>query len=135
MALSVRKENGVTILTPIGMLLGGKETDEFEEKITELDKAGDTMLALDMGQITFMTSIAIAAIVRAHISYSKRDARVKVCALEKHIRHIFEITRLDYVFKGELHDTLAEGLVSFRGASTPSLSAVRTAASEIRGQA
>jgi anti-anti-sigma factor len=135
MALSVRKEDEITILTPIGMLLGGRETDEFEEKITELDKAGDTMLVLDMGQTTFMTSIAIAAIVRAHISYSKRGARVKVCALEKHIRHIFEITKLDYVFKGELHDTLAEGLAAFRGTPTPGRSTSGTAVSEMRVQA
>ncbi|HEU4764117.1 MAG TPA: STAS domain-containing protein [Candidatus Eisenbacteria bacterium] len=114
MALIVRKEDGITILTPAGMLLGGKETDEFEEKITELDKSGDRMLALDMGQTTFMTRIAIAAVVRAHISYSKRGAQVKICALDKHIRHIFEITKLTCVFKENLHDTLDEGLASFR---------------------
>ncbi|HYJ34220.1 MAG TPA: STAS domain-containing protein [Candidatus Binatia bacterium] len=115
MALIVRNQNGITILTPSGMLLGGKETDEFEEKITELDKAGDRMLALDMSQTTFMTSIAIAAVVRAHISYSKRGAQVKICGLDKHIRHIFAITKLDCVFRENLHDTLEQGLAGFRG--------------------
>jgi anti-anti-sigma factor len=114
MSLIVRKEDGITILTPIGKLLGGKETDEFEEKISELDRSGDRMLALDMAQTTFMTSIAIAAVVRAHVSYSKRGARVKICALDKHIRRIFDITKLTCVFKDEMHDTLDEGLASFR---------------------
>ena len=114
MGLIVRKENGITILTPSGMLLGGKETDEFEEKITELDKSGDRMLALDMGKTTFMTSIAIAAVVRAHVSYAKRGARVKICALDRHIRQIFVITKLTLVFGDEMHDTLEEGLASFR---------------------
>lgn len=116
MALSVRKQDGITILSPIGKFLGGKETDEFEERITELDKAGDRMLALDMAQTTFMTSIAIAAVVRAHVSYSKRGALVKICGLDKHIRHIFEITKLNCVFRENMHDTLEEGLASFRSA-------------------
>ena len=115
MSLTVRKENGITILTPVGKFLGGTETDEFEEKISELDRSGDLMLALDMGQTTFMTSIAIAAVVRAHVSYSKRGARVKICGLDKHIRHIFDITKLTCVFKDEMHETLEEGLASFRG--------------------
>jgi anti-anti-sigma factor len=123
MSLMVRKENGITILTPVGKFLGGKETDEFEDKISELDRSGDTMLALDMAQTTFMTSIAIAAVVRAHVSYTKRGARVKICGLDKHIRHIFDITKLTCVFKDELHDTLEEGLAGFRltsvGADVP----------------
>lgn len=113
MSLIVRKEDGITILTPVGKLLGGRETDEFEEKISELDRSGDRMLALDMAQTTFMTSIAIAAVVRAHVSYSKRGARVKICALDKNIRRIFDITKLTCVFKDELHNTLEEGLASF----------------------
>ena len=110
MALIVRKENGTTILSPIGMLLGGNETDEFENKISELDHAGDQTLVLDMRKTTFMTSIAIAAVVRAHVSYSKRGAHVRICGLDKHIRHIFEITKLTLVFGGSMYETLEEAL-------------------------
>ena len=40
MSLDVRTSNDVTILTPKGMLLGGKETDELQGKIKELGEAG-----------------------------------------------------------------------------------------------
>jgi anti-anti-sigma factor len=114
MALSVRSENGIEILTPKGMLLGGKETEELEAKIGELNQAGNVMLLLDMSKVTFMSSIAIATVIRAHISYSKRQATVKICALDKHIRQIFVIAKLTMVFGNNLHDTVEDGLQSFR---------------------
>jgi anti-anti-sigma factor len=114
MALNVRSENGIMILTPKGMLLGGKETDELEEKIDELNRAGNMMLLFDMSKITFMSSIAMSTVIRAHISYSKRRATVKVCELDKHVRQIFVITRLTMVFGDNLHDTVEDGLQSFR---------------------
>ena len=114
MGLTVRSENGVTILTPEGKLLGGRETEELDAKIRELDQAGNRMLILDLGRTTFMTSLAIAVVVRAHVSYSKRGGVVKLCAMDRHIRQIFEITRLTCVFEPNMHDTVEEGLVRFR---------------------
>ena len=113
MGLMARNQNGITILTPSGMLLGGKETDELAAKIAELDEAGNEMLILDMSRTTFMTSIAIAAVLRAHISYTKRGAVVKICGLDKHIREIFVMTRIAMVFGDNLHETLEEALAAF----------------------
>lgn len=120
MPLSVRSENGIMILAPKGMLLGGKETEELEAKIDELNATGNMMLLLDMSKTTFMSSVAMSAVIRAHISYSKRQATVKICELDKHVRQIFVITRLIMVFGDNLHDTVEEGLQSFRAmASAP----------------
>ena len=124
MGLTVRSENGVTILTPEGKLLGGRETEELDSKIRELDQAGNRMLILDLGRTTFMTSLAIAVVVRAHVSYSKRGGLVKLCAMDRHIHQIFEITRLTCVFAPNMHDTVEEGLASFR-ANTPAHSESR----------
>ena len=41
MSLDVRTVGDVTVLTPKGMLLGGKETDELQAKIRELTEAGN----------------------------------------------------------------------------------------------
>lgn len=114
MALDIRNEDGIVILAPRGMLLGGKETEELEATIGEVQKSGNTMLLLDMSSTTFMTSIAIAVVIRAHISYAKRGGTVKICALDRHIREIFVITKLTMVFGDNLHDTVREGLESFR---------------------
>ena len=114
MGVTVRNENGVTIVTPEGKLLGGRETDDLDAAIRELDKAGDRRLILDLGRTTFMTSLAIAVVVRAHVSYSKRGAVVKLCAMDRHIHQIFEITKLTCVFEPNMHDTVEEGIASFR---------------------
>lgn len=117
MGLIVRNEDGITIVTPSGMLLGGKETDELQEKISELDKAGDRMLILDMSRTTFMTSIAIAAVIRAYVSYSRRGAHVKICALDRKIKQIFVIAKLTMAFGQDMHDTVEDGLASFRAST------------------
>lgn len=113
MAVTIWQEEGITVLAPEGKLLGGSETDEFEAQMKELDQAGNARLVLDMSGVTFMTSLAIAAVIRAHIRYSKRGGRIKICALDRHIRHIFDITKLSCVFRDDLHDTVADGIASF----------------------
>jgi anti-sigma B factor antagonist len=113
MGLTLRSENGITILTPSGMLLGGKETDELAAKISELDAAGEQKLILDMSRVTFMSSIGIAAVLRAHISYTKRGAVVKICGLDRRMREIFALVRIAMVFGDNLHDTLEEALAAF----------------------
>ena len=113
MGLMVRSQNAITILTPSGMLLGGKETDELDSKLVELDADGNEKLILDMSRTTFMTSVPIGVVLQAHIRYTRRGAVVKICGLDKHIREIFVMTRIAMVFGDNLHETLEEALAAF----------------------
>src|SRR5512145_1377112 len=112
MSLEVRTSGDVTILTPKGMLLGGKETDELQAKIKELTEAGNRKLLINLGQTTFMNSVSLGVLIAGHSSYLKRDARMKLCAVDKKIQNIFVVTKLSLVF--EVHDTEEEALKSFK---------------------
>ena len=112
MSLDVRTSGDVTILTPKGMLLGGKETDELQAKIKELSEAGNRRLLINLGNTTFMNSVSLGVLIAGHSNYAKRDARMKLCAVDKKIQNIFVVTKLSLVF--EVYYTEEEALKSFK---------------------
>ena len=112
MSLEVRTSGDVTILTPKGMLLGGKETDELQDKIKELSEAGNRKLLVNLGQTTFMNSVSLGVLIAGHTNYAKRDAKMKLCAVDKKIQNIFVVTKLSLVF--DVYNTEDEALKSFK---------------------
>jgi anti-sigma B factor antagonist len=112
MSLEVRTSGDVTILAPKGMLLGGKETDELQAKIKELSEAGNRKLLINLGQTSFMNSVSLGVLIGGHSSYAKRDAQMKLCAVDKKIQNIFVVTKLSLVF--DVHDTEAQAVASFK---------------------
>jgi len=114
MSLDASEHDGVVVLTPHGMLLGGKETDELQIKIKELDSAGNEKLVIDLGKTAHVSSLGLAVLFRAHASYMTRGARVKICCIDKKIKQVFVLVKLTLVYGGNLHETLEEALESFR---------------------
>ena len=112
MSLEVRTSGDVTILSPKGMLLGGKETDELQAKIKELSEAGNRKLLINLGQTTFMNSVSLGVLIQGHSNYAKRDAHMKLAAVDKKIQNIFVVTKLSLVF--DVYDTEAQALASFK---------------------
>ena len=111
MSLDVRTVGDVTVLTPKGMLLGGKETDELQGKIKELAEAGGKKLLINLGQTTFMNSVSLGVLIAGHSNYAKRTAKMKLCAVDKKIQNIFVVTKLSLVF--DVYDSEDEALKSF----------------------
>ena len=112
MSLDVRTSGDVTIITPKGMLLGGKETDELQNKIKELVEAGNKKLLINLGQTTFLNSVSLGVLIGAHSSYAKRGAEMKLCAVDKKIQNIFVVTKLSLVF--DVFESCEEASKSFK---------------------
>lgn len=110
----VKIVDDVTIVTPHGKLLGGNETDEFQERVKELNEAGNMRLLINLGKTTFMTSVALAVLFLAYVKYTNRGAKVKICSVDKRIQQIFVIVKLTLIYGQDLHDTEEEALASFR---------------------
>ena len=110
--MDVRTVGDITVLTPKGMLLGGKETDELQGKIKELAEAGNKKLLINLGQTTFMNSVSLGVLIAGHSNYAKRAARMKLCAVDKKIQNIFVVTKLSLVF--DVYDSDDEALKSFQ---------------------
>jgi anti-anti-sigma factor len=111
--MDIRTVDDVVILTPRGLLLGGKETDELEARIKELDGEGNEKLLIDLSQTTFMSSMGMACLFLAHAKYVKRGARVKLCSVDRKIKALFALVKLTLIYGDDLHDSEKEALASF----------------------
>ena len=118
MSLDIRMQDGVTILTPKGMLLGGRETEDLHNKIIELDAAGNDRLLINLGKTTFMSSMGLAALFLAHAKYVTRGAKVKLCCVDKKLKSVFIIVKLVFIYGDDLHDTEEEALAAFRATAS-----------------
>jgi anti-anti-sigma factor len=112
--MDIKIIDDIVILTPKGLLLGGKETDELEARIKELDSAGNEKLLIDLSQTTFMSSMGMACLFLAHAKYIKRGARVKLCSVDRKIKALFALVKLTLIYGDDLHDSEDEALASFR---------------------
>jgi anti-anti-sigma regulatory factor len=56
--------------------------------------------------------VSLGVLIAGHATYSKRDAKFKLCAVDKKIQSIFVVTKLSLVF--EVFDEEAEAIASFK---------------------
>ena len=110
----VKEVDDVTVLMPIGKLLGAVETEDFEKKVIELNESGNRKLLINLTKTTFMASIALAVLFLAYVKYTNRGARVKLCGMNKQIRQVFVIVKLSLIYGPNIHETEEEALASFR---------------------
>lgn len=112
--MEVRNVDDVVILAPKGLLLGGKETDELEAKIKDLDSQGSEKLLINLSKTTFMSSMGMACLFLAHAKYVKRGARVKLCSVDRKIKAVFVLVKLTLIYGDDLHDSEEDALAGFR---------------------
>jgi anti-anti-sigma factor len=118
MKLGVSTTDDVTVLTPYGMLLGGDETDEFEDTVRDLDKEGSKKLLINLSETTFMNSLGLTVLFLAHARFARRGATVKLCGADRKLLHVFELVRLTRVYDRNIHKTEKEALKAFRSPPT-----------------
>lgn len=68
-------------------------------------------IALHLGNITFLDSSGIGALVGAFKKLSKREGELRLIGLTPMVKSLFEVTRLHRVF--EIYDTEDEAVASF----------------------
>ncbi len=108
MGVRTEKHGEVMVLAPEGNFYGGKETDDLDRALGELQTAENKKLVLDLGKVQHLNSIAIGLLVRAHTNYQKRGGRVLLANVDKRIQNVFVVTKLSLVF--ELADSREDAL-------------------------
>jgi len=94
----VKRLDSVVVLKPHGDLMGGPETDELETLIDQFDSESVSCLVINLAAVAIMNSLALSRLIRAHVRFTKRGARVCLCNLDKRIENIFVVTKLSLLF-------------------------------------
>ena len=122
MALVINEKElrGIIILEPVGRLILGQESMDFRGKVKEvLDKSDwikekwgwNTRIVLDLGNLNFVDSAGLGALIAAHTLSRSRGAAIKLAHLTKKLRDALSITKLATVF--DVYDNVEEAIKSF----------------------
>ncbi len=122
MAIEIREKElqGIIILELAGRLVLGQESMDFRGKIKEvLDKSDwikerwgwNTRIVLDLGNVGFVDSAGLGALIAARASSANRGAAIKLACLTKKMRDALTISKLVTVF--DVYDTVEAALKSF----------------------
>jgi anti-sigma B factor antagonist len=107
--VKITTQGDVTILALQGEFVGGRETDDLRDALTEQAKAGTNKLLIDLAGATYLNSTALGVLISAHTNFSKRGAKIALCNTSKNIENIFVITKLTLVFS--IYATREEGVI------------------------
>ena len=94
----VKRLNGTVVIKPHGDLTGGPETDELETLVDALDAEAVKCLVINLSAVGIMNSLALSRIIRAHVKFTKRGAKVLLCNLENRIEAVFVVAKLSMLF-------------------------------------
>ena len=78
----------------------------LQQKLAGVQRDKPARLVIDLAEVPYMDSSGVATLVEAMQVARRNQTKIILCALQHKVRSIFEIARLDMVFK--IVDTLDE---------------------------
>lgn len=110
MIVELHDEAGIAVLKPAGRL-DTRTAGAFRQRLRGLIEDGICCIVVDMGQVEFVDSAGLAALVSALKLARTQSGDVRLAALQDPVRLIFEITRLHRTF--DIYEDRAEAVEAF----------------------
>lgn len=94
----IESEGDAKIVRPVGDIdLSGAPA--LRQQISQAQQENPSRLIVDLSGVPYMDSSGLATLVEAMQIARRNDAMLIICSLQDKVRSIFEIARLDMVFK------------------------------------
>jgi anti-sigma B factor antagonist len=103
----VQEKDGAVIISLAGEI-DMKSSSELRAKFMKLFKSKPTVLIVDMTKVEFMDSSGLAILVETLKWCRQNDSQLKLVGMVQTVRSVFEISRLDSIFR--IYDTIEEAL-------------------------
>jgi anti-anti-sigma factor len=108
MTLKREQRGDVHLWTPHKDLKGGDETDALRHAMDEVVAQGVPKIVIDLGQISWMNSLGVGALVAIHTSCMNRGGWLRLARVDQRIKSVFLKTRLVLIF--DTYETVEEAL-------------------------
>ena len=111
--IEIKKVADVTIATTVDMKLNDDlSIQEWGDQLIALfDDSACKKLLVSFGQVLFMSSSALRALITLNKRAKEVDAKLMLCGIDDNIMEAFRITRLDNVF--QIRKNEDEGIRAF----------------------
>ena len=97
MELSVYDNYGVTVVSVSGEMDAGNST-QLGEELDHLLAEGTRKVVIDLGKVGLMNSSGLATLVHYYKLARSNCGDISLAALQRPVRQVFQLTRLDRVF-------------------------------------
>lgn len=114
MSFTVRKDpSGVVVVGVDGQLIVGNRHD-LKQKVLDAIEVGDRKVLIDFTDTGYIDSSGLGVLVSLSKKLREVDGELRLAGLNDDLRTLFELTKLDTLFK--ITDTPDEALAAFGAA-------------------
>lgn len=110
MAFEVTKDGDITILDVEGQLIVGNR-QELKQRVLEELEGGDRKFLIDFERTGYIDSSGLGVLVSLSKKIREHEGELRLANLNEDLRTLFELTKLDTLFK--IADSRDEALSSF----------------------
>jgi anti-sigma B factor antagonist len=96
--VSITQEDGHVILRPTGEI-DLSRAPSFRASLQRVSQQQPTRMIVDLEDVSYMDSSGVATLVEAMQNARKSGYSLILCRMDSRVRSIFEIAKLDVVFK------------------------------------
>lgn len=98
MKMTQREEGEWSIFELSGRLMGGADTEPFLKAVRELAARGRTQVLVDMGQVAWVNSSGLGALIAAWTLLKEKGGLLRLFRVSRRISQILAVTKLNTVF-------------------------------------
>ncbi len=88
----------VKIIQPSG-ILDGANVNQLRREVSEIVEMGADIVLIDFQDVTFMNSSGLGALVSILKAVRSAGSELFICSLSEQVKMIFQLTKMDRVFK------------------------------------
>jgi anti-sigma B factor antagonist len=99
MKITQEQKAGVVILRLSGQLVGGPDADAVRDYIDSSLAAGRRKILIDLHEVSWVNSAGLGTLISGHMNASREGGQLVLMRASRRIDSIFEVTRLDTVFR------------------------------------
>ncbi|WP_460273121.1 STAS domain-containing protein [Celeribacter sp. ULVN23_4] len=114
MKLTHQDFEDVRIVTVVENRIDAACAIQFKDKMRALSDSGPARIILDLGQVEFLDSSGLGAVVAA-LKAVRHGQRLELAALHPTVQRVFRLTRMDTVFT--IHANVADAIAGIANAS------------------
>ena len=106
-----QRAGAVTVLCLNGRIVVGEESTRLLETLRELAAGGEKKILLNLGEVTYLDSAGLGALVRSRTALAEQKGQLKLLHVPAKILTLLKITKLQHLF--EMFDDEATAVASF----------------------
>ena len=112
MQIAERQSGSVTVLDLSGKITLGEDGILLKDKLHSLLHQGKKSILLNLGQVTYVDSAGLGALVSAYTTVTREGGSLKLVNITKKLQDLLSITKLLTVF--DTYDSEDEAVRSFK---------------------